>query len=332
MTTSNELTRAEMLRKKRLQKQEPVRRRAEQTKPVPPAMNTLTSSREVFHPAHTSPRGVQKRVQNTQRKSVSQGQKDRDFTFSVGKTAVRTPSVALPHPGARWVSGILTVVLGFALYTMLTSSLFRISTANISGMQRLSAEEINAVLGINGKAIMAIDPSIILDNIRSSFPDISATTIRVGLPNRISIGLVERTPVIAWYQDGTVKWLDNGGIAFPQRGDFPGLVQVSVNGSPAEATYDATKPLYEQEFIQPQMVAAILQLAPDVPEGSPMIYDSQYGMGWQDPRGWFVYFGQNTMDIPTKLNVYSAIVDTFMRQGIEPTLVSMEFLDAPFYK
>ncbi len=50
-----------------------------------------------------------------------------------------------------------------------------------------------------------------------------------------------------------------------------------------------------------------------------MTYDPQYGMGWQDPRGWSVYFGQNIQDIPMKLVIYQSIVDTFIRQGIQPT-------------
>ncbi len=38
-----------------------------------------------------------------------------------------------------------------------------------------------------------------------------------------------------------------------------------------------------------------------------MIYDPKYGMGWQDPRGWSVYFGQNTQDIDMKKKIYQAI-------------------------
>jgi hypothetical protein len=33
-----------------------------------------------------------------------------------------------------------------------------------------------------------------------------------------------------------------------------------------------------------------------------------------------------------KLTIYQALVDRFINQGIQPTLISMEYLDAPFYK
>jgi hypothetical protein len=55
-------------------------------------------------------------------------------------------------------------------------------------------------------------------------------------------------------------------------------------------------------------------------------------MGWQDARGWSVYFGQTTRDVPMKLNVYQSILDTLSKQGIQPTLISLAYLDAPFYK
>ncbi len=63
-----------------------------------------------------------------------------------------------------------------------------------------------------------------------------------------------------------------------------------------------------------------------------MIYDPQYGLGWQDPRGWSVYFGQNTQNIAMKLEVYQSLVENIISQGIQPTLISMAYPDAPFYK
>ena len=33
-----------------------------------------------------------------------------------------------------------------------------------------------------------------------------------------------------------------------------------------------------------------------------------------------------------KQKVYQAILDTISQQGIQPTLISVEYLDAPFYK
>jgi hypothetical protein len=123
------------------------------------------------------------------------------------------------------------------------------------------------------------------------------------------------------------------------RGNIPGLIPIASNGNPPKVPEDPNQSIYpkngyayQQPFVAPALVQAIVTLFPQVPAGAPMIYDPKYGMGWQDPRGWSVYFGQNTMDIPMKQKVYQAILNTITKQGIQPTLISVEYLDAPFYK
>ncbi|MGA2489982.1 MAG: hypothetical protein ABSF99_07310, partial [Anaerolineales bacterium] len=135
-----------------------------------------------------------------------------------------------------------------------------------------------------------------------------------------------------WYQDGKTTWIDHNGIAFTPRGDVPGLIQIASGGNPPKPSADPQKSMYEQSFISPDLVQAILILYPQVPSGSPMIYDPKYGIGWQDARGWSVYFGQDSQDIEMKKKVYQAILDSFSQKSIQPTLISVAYLDAPFYK
>jgi hypothetical protein len=95
---------------------------------------------------------------------------------------------------------------------------------------------------------------------------------------------------------------------------------------------DPARSPYDQVFLDPAVVQAVVTLYPQVPGGAPLIYDPKYGVGWQDPRGWTVYFGRNTQEIPMKQKVYQAILDKITKQGVQPTLISVEYLDAPFYK
>ena len=322
MTAKRDTTRAEIIRQRRLS----------QKRVTKPAPRTVSYAREVYHPRSVylpgEPRKVSARVSRTATRH-----NNADFAFSLGRADVRAPALSIPQFGTRWVSAALTLFLVFIIYTMSTASTFTVSAADVLGNQRLSADEINAVLGAKGQPIFKVDPAQIAFNLRSTFHDLSSARVHVGFPNHITVDVVERTPVLAWYQNGVVaNWIDVKGVAFTARGDVPGLVQVAANGNPVNVASDPAEPAYEQPFIEPEMVASMVQLSPDVPSGSPMIFDPQYGMGWQDPRGWFVYFGQNTVDIPMKLKVYSAIVDTFVQDGIQPKLVSMEYLDAPFYK
>jgi hypothetical protein len=262
-----------------------------------------------------------------------------DFAFSLGRTAIHAPALNLPQLGPRWVSAGLTLLLGILLYTMWTANTFIIPGAEVSGNQRLDTAEVSAMLGMVGQPIFKAIPSQIENNLRTAFPDLAGVSVQVGFPNHIRVVVVERTPILAWSQDGNITWIDSNGVAFMPRGNVPGLIPIVSNGDPPKVPGDPTKSIYpnngymyDQPLISPAMVQAIVTLSPQVPVGAPMIYDPKYGMGWQDPRGWSVYFGQNTQDIPMKQKVYQAILDTITRQGIQPTLISVEYLGAPFYK
>jgi hypothetical protein len=202
----------------------------------------------------------------------------------------------------------------------------------VRGNQRLDASEINAMLGMIGQPIFNAIPALMETNLRTAYSDLESVKVRVGFPNRITVDVVERIPVLAWYQNGVVTWIDDKGVAFRPRGEFPGLVQVAADDAPPHVPLDPNLPGYEQKFITSELVQALTGLAQVVPAGMPMTFDPQFGMGWQDPRGWTVYLGQNTNDISMKKMVYQAIVDTLTLQGVQPSLISVEYLNAPFYK
>ena len=90
---------------------------------------------------------------------------------------------------------------------------------------------------------------------------------------------------------------------------------------------DAGKHRTTQEF-----VLGVLSLIEYVPEGGYLQYDPQYGLGWQDPQGWLVYFGQDITNIEVKLAEYQSIVAELQQKGLYPALISLEYLHAPFYR
>ena len=269
---------------------------------------------------------------NIRRMTKDPHRKGYDFAFSLGRTAVRAPLLNLPNLGSRWVSAGLTLLLGLMLYTMVTANTFKVFGVELTGNQRLTAEDVKARLGLTGQAIFNAVPSQIEKDLRTAFPDLAVVSVQIGLPNHIRVAVVERTPILAWTQDGKTTWIDTNGIAFTPRGDVAGMVEIASSGTPPTPTANPQKSIYEQSFISPAMVQAILSLYPQVPGGATMIYDPKYGIGWQDPHGWSVYFGQNTQSIDIKKKIYQAILDTFNLQGIQPTLISVAYLDAPFYK
>ena len=116
---------------------------------------------------------------------------------------------------------------------MWTASPFVIKVADVRGNQRLGAAEINSMLDMIGQPIFKAIPSQIETNLHTAFPDLESVKVQVLFPNRISVEVVERRPVVAWYQNGSMTWIDENGIAFTPRGEVPGLVQVSANGAVA---------------------------------------------------------------------------------------------------
>jgi hypothetical protein len=85
-------------------------------------------------------------------------------------------------------------------------------------------------------------------------------------------------------------------------------------------------------LLSPDAVTALQVITPYVPPGSALIYDPSYGLGWRDSRGWTAYFGQTTGDMSLKLQMYQTLVDSLAQRGLQPTLISVEYPDAPFYR
>ena len=63
-----------------------------------------------------------------------------------------------------------------------------------------------------------------------------------------------------------------------------------------------------------------------------MLHTPETGLGWMDPNGWQVYFGSDSEKIDLKLVEYKTIVDSILAQNLHPTMISMEFLHAPYYR
>ena len=88
----------------------------------------------------------------------------------------------------------------------------------------------------------------------------------------------------------------------------------------------------QDQIISAEMVQAILTLSKQAPVDTIILYDSEHGLGWQDPQGWKVYFGSSPEDMELRLTMYEVMVALFKERGITPVLVSLEYLHAPYYR
>jgi hypothetical protein len=247
----------------------------------------------------------------------------------------QTPALSMPKVafGPRWISFLLVALCGAALYFITSDNYFVVSSANVIGNNRVSADEISSALGVMGLPAALLNPAQIEYNLLAAFPDIATARIEVNLPAEVVVTVSERQPIAAWQQDGQTVWVDAQGYAFPPRGFVEGLVTISaVSAPPVPANADLAQGIGARPFLSEEMAAALMILSPRVPQGSSLVYDPRYGLGWTDPRGWQAYFGHTHGDVNTKLQVYQGMVDYLIKRGITPKLISVEYPDAPFYR
>jgi cell division septal protein FtsQ len=186
-------------------------------------------------------------------------------------------------------------------------------------------------MNIAGRPIFLLSPSDLETRLRLNYPELVSVRVEVSLPNLVSVNLTERNPVIRWEQNGGYTWIAEDGVAFKPRGEMGGLIPVvAASAPPAEGT--VADPLNPAPFISTDMVQAIKGLAGHVPPGMYILYDARMGLGWNDPRGWRVYFGVSGHDVALKMRVYESMVDSLTNRGIRPALINVTYPTAPYYR
>ncbi len=322
-----------MSEKKTLSRSEIVRqrRRAQPQHQPRPKKNRAKSSGYRELPPITA-RGVVNDFAIERRKKA--GKRRFNAVFSLPRPAVR--SLSLPRVqirvGWRLLSFILVLLFGTGLYLFWTLPEFRVTSAQITGNQRISADEINSALGLDGYPIFLLPPEQIRMRALQAYPELASVEVTVSLPNIVTVDVTERQPVILWQQDEGYTWVDETGTAFRPRGEAGGLIVVQALGTPPAMSTLEDDPLAPPLFIAEDTVRAITSLAPHVPPGTPILYHPTTGLSWTDGRGWQVVFGTSGDDVEAKILVYQAMVDWLSQRGIRPILINVAYPDAPFYR
>jgi cell division protein FtsQ len=290
----------------------------------------------------------------------------RRFDVELGSGAeLRLPALPQVRAGWRLLSGILVLVLGGLLYQLWNSPGFRVDGIEVNGLQRLTSTDVNAVLDIQGEPIFLMNAAGIRKQLEEAFPEFSSVRVVIALRNKVTVTVEERLPILTWRQDGRTILVDAQGFAFPQREgapDGPSLTVEAASSPPgAEASLDSlpeqatalelagltsslsdlgsgetqdlekSVPEARAPFLPAEMVSAILSMSGQAPRGAALVYDEQHGLGYRDSQGWAIYFG-DVSDMGMKLNVYKALVSRLHQEGIQPVLISVENVHAPYYR
>ena len=260
---------------------------------------------------------------------------------------LRLPTLPRLSFSWRWLSVALALGMVVLLYMMLNSSKFEVSTINLSGGIRVPSEEVLAVLNVSGGSIIRVKPAQVEEQILATFPDIKSAQVEVSLPDTLNVVIEERIPAILWLENNQeLFWIDQDGYTFSVRGEANLPIRVYANTTPPYALgYVDPKSVVTEEVIEeeeepvklippidPTFVQAVQKLNAIKPADTPMLYDEKNGLGWTDPHGWQVYFGDDDENIDMKLLEYAKIVETILDRNLQPVLISMEFLHAPYYR
>lgn len=316
---SDRPTRAELVRRRRARRviRDDGRTPLQATRPLPP-VTTRDAATDAVIPLARKPKA------KTTRRYES--------ALAAPRTRLHAPALPQIRFGWRWISFLLVLLFGAALYLAWTLPMFRVNGLQVKDNLYMNADELSAPLGLNNRPIFTVVPSEVEAILRMNFPELKTAAVQVSLPNVVTVSITERLPLIRWEQGGSYTWVDDEGVAFRPRGEVQGLVSVRALGAPPPGQRSAQDTLAPIPFLAADMVQSARALAPFVPPGSTLTYDPKYGLGWSDPRGWQVYFGTKAADVNMKLTVYLALADSLTQRGIAPVFIDMRYPNAPYYR
>lgn len=276
-------------------------------------------------------------------------------------TEIRLPAIPLVRPGWRAISALIAVVALFAIFSVWNSPFFRVQQISIVGLQRVNAADLEAVIHLQNLSIIEVRPEQVKEEIAVAFPELADVQVQVELPNFVTVSARERQPVLAWQKGDSTYWVDPEGFIFPARGEAgPAVTVVSPDDIPAVQSQAApapdaeanpaaqptaqpavsgllagmgyTTPAYANRRADLKVMSATLQLVKLLPPGTQLVYDKENGLGWTDAGGWQVFIGKDLENFEAKLATYQAILSDLQNRGLQPDLISVEHLNAPFFR
>ncbi len=221
----------------------------------------------------------------------------------------------------RLVSGLLVLMLLGVLALFFSSDAFYVHSIAVGGLHYMSSDEIFSLTNITNEHIFWVDPDQVRADILRS-PTVADAQVRVGWPpNMVQIIITERQPALVWQQAGTASWIDLQGEVMKQRENRPDLLTVQVDSS-VTGQVGAS--------IDPKIVTGAIQLQSLLPNIKVLRYHPDYGLGYNDQRGWEAWLGTGA-DMADKVLIYNALVASLKTRGIVPNEINVDTPSAPYY-
>ena len=317
------------------------------------AASTVRTGR-AYHPATVLSRDTALGGVSVLKRSKSQGR--RRVSVGVGNGAeVIFRNIPVIRPGWRLLSGFLVLLIGAALYIAWNIPALRVDHVTLIGNKRVSAADIQAIINLDGQQIFTVDPTLIVKKITDSFPEVTNVTAVVNSPADVIVSFDERMPVLTWQFNKTSYWVDPSGFIFMPKGktktpvniqaDEPPPVVEVAKATPAAADAQGKNASLTKEpaaaadslslvgkHISPLVMRSAIKLGAMLKKNTDLAYSTTNGLGWHDSAGWDVYIGLDLNNMDTKLLMYKAVVAQVKKDGVTPTMISVENPDTPYYR
>ncbi|MCB2178857.1 hypothetical protein KQH61_05535 [bacterium] len=292
------------------------------------------------------PRGSRKKASNR-----------RQYNVALGTTGaeLRLPAMSVPRVGWRALSFILMIALGVGFFLLWNSPQFTVTEdrVTVTGLERVDKLSLLEKAGVLDEPVFLMDVEALEASLPESIPALEDIKISVGVLGGVSFQVVERVPVLTWDQQeiNQVSWVDDKGLLYPAIGSSEGLIYVQANAAPpgpavdedlvasaesvaaAESGESVVDPLTSSQLLEPEVIAGLMNLESYLPAGTTLVYDGDHGFGWENPElGCMVYFGKKLDQVAARYAVYQGIVNMFTDKERKPVLISVEYIQAPFYR
>jgi cell division septal protein FtsQ len=209
-------------------------------------------------------------------------------------------------------------LLGWALIWFFVSDQFYVNQVVVKGNQRVAADAIIAASAVRGYSVFWLDANEIAQAITSSLPPVKQVQVSYGLPNKLTLSVVEEGEQIMWLSSGQHYWVDDDG-----------QFHLAQDGSEPQLMVRDIRPGVHQS-VDPEAVVGVQQLAHLMPELEVVDYAPPEGLRFTDELGWTVYLGVGD-DMADKLRVLRAIEARFGAEGVrQPSLVDLRYPESPY--
>lgn len=265
------------------------------------------------------------------------------------------PAIPMVKVGWRLVSGLLVLFIGVALFLLTISPTFQVDVPIVKGNQRVTTADITTVLNLSGTPAYMVDPTTVKADLAKAFPEFSSIRLSLGIPAKLQIFVEERQPIISWKHGATSFWIDAYGSIFPVRGDARAMISINSDENPpfvikATPKLETTAPKSKTpvkivkaaalnkmdvlftEKVDPNMLISAVKLSAILGADTTLVYTKDNGLGWTDGKGVQVFVGRDLTDIDAKLKVYQGVAEYLNAQGKNPRIISVEYINAPFYR